>query len=240
MLENHQNFIELSKNRKNEIKRLKLNEDQHVFYNALIAGNYEFIKTFITERMKKDSNVESIYLNLIQPVMYEIGFAWEEGKISVAQEHLSSAIITRIMASLDNLIDVPKVTKGKILISSAVNELHELGAWMTANIFELNGWDVFYLGANVPRKDLIRMIQVEKPDIVGISITMAFNLENGIKLINDIRAITSPDEIRIIAGGSLFSFLPEITSVLDADLITSDFNKALEFATDFWRVKMQK
>ena len=57
---------------------------------------------------------------------------------------------------------------------------------------------VRYLGANVPHDDLIKSVVSEKPDVVGLSVTMSFNVPQLRTAVERVRAIT---ETPILIGG---------------------------------------
>ncbi|WP_025719581.1 cobalamin B12-binding domain-containing protein [Paenibacillus sp. 1-18] len=54
------------------------------------------------------------------------------------------------------------------------SEQHEIGLRMLADLFEMDGWDTYYLGANVPDWSLVQAIVSYKADVVAISATMAY------------------------------------------------------------------
>lgn len=60
--------------------------------------------------------------------MYEIGLLWEKGLISVAQEHLATSIVMRIMSYLYMDFILVENTKGKAIITASANEYHEIRA----------------------------------------------------------------------------------------------------------------
>jgi len=79
------------------------------------------------------------FVHVVQPAMYAVGARWENGLFSVAQEHLASAMVSRIMTSVSSFGFSSAPHRGKAVISSAVNEFHEIGAWMIASCLESDG-----------------------------------------------------------------------------------------------------
>jgi len=73
---------------------------------------------------------------------------------------------------------------------------------MVADIFELNGWDGHFIGANVPADDLARFIQEVKPDVVGLSLSILSNIDNLIQTIQLIRA--DFPNVDLLVGGQAF------------------------------------
>lgn len=134
-------------------------------------------------------SIPTIYLELIQPCQYELGRLWETNQISVATEHIGTGISQLGISRLYSRIE-PTPSKGhSILIACVEGELHDMGARMVADLCEMHGFDVTYLGANVPTDALIETIQEKRPDVIGLSVTMSFNvpaLQNAIARISEL------------------------------------------------------
>ena len=156
------------------------------------------------ERANVRVNVPGFYLNVIESSMYGIGERWERGEISVAQEHLATAISGRVMAALYPRFVLGRQTKGRAVVTTVAEEFHELGAWMVADLLALDGWDVTYLGANTPSGDLLDMLSRLKPDLLALSSAMPFNLIRVQEVIEAIRARKELEQIRIMVGGRIF------------------------------------
>lgn len=90
----------------------------------------------------------------------------------------------------------------KVIVSSSVNEYHQVGGKIVTDIFELNGWKSFFLGANTPSSDLMEIIDEEKPDIVGISLSIYFNMPGLKQTIEKIK--TNFNNQNIFVGGQAF------------------------------------
>jgi methanogenic corrinoid protein MtbC1 len=233
MLENHNVNIEKAKDWDLEKTRNKLDPAQKEFLDALVEGNLRKIIR-ISEGYLKNHNMQAYYSKLITPSMYTLGAMWEDGEITAAHEHLASSIISRIMASYNINLELPEITKGSIVISAIANEYHEIGAWMTANAFELDGWNVYYLGANTPVNDIIEIIKDISPDILGISITMANNIENIISLFKRIRSNPEFNSMKLFAGGQIFINFPEISEIINADFFATSFEDSIQEANRYW------
>jgi len=81
-------------------------------------------------------------------------------------------------------------------------EYHQLGGKMAADIFELNGWDGYFLGANTPPEDLLKLIQEKKPDVLGLSLSIYFNMEYLLRVLEMVRG--SFRDLPVVVGGQAF------------------------------------
>ena len=132
--------------------------------------------------------IKDVYLHIFQPAMYDIGRLWQIGAISVAQEHYCTAATQMIMARLYPQI-FKSTQKGRRLVATCVNgEQHELGIRMLADIFELDGWDTHFLGANMPKSGIIKLITDIGADVLAISATITANVPHVAELIAAVRA----------------------------------------------------
>ena len=73
---------------------------------------------------------------------------------------------------------------------------------MVADMFELNGWDGYFLGANTPSGDLIQMIEEFEPDVVCLSLSIYENMRPLMETIVNIRHRFS--EVPVLVGGQAF------------------------------------
>jgi len=118
------------------------------YVDALVAGDLA-----LAERLIEDSgtDIRSLYLQVLQPALYEIGRRWQEAEISVAQEHLATATTQSLMARLAGRFDdrAPRRDR-RVLVACAEGELHSIGVRMVADFLEADGWDVLFVGALSP------------------------------------------------------------------------------------------
>jgi len=122
--------------------------------------------------------------------------------ISVAAEHLATSISESIMNELYEKIIADDRVQKKVVLGCVENELHQVGIKMVADICEMNGWDTYFLGANVPASDLIAYSREVKPNLIALSLTVYSHMS---ALENMIREFQSElPNLQIITGGQAF------------------------------------
>jgi methanogenic corrinoid protein MtbC1 len=147
-----------------------------------------------------------LYTDLFQKSLYRVGELWEFNRITVAKEHLATAITEGLLnLTYPMLFESESIKQGrKAVISCAANEYHQIGGKMVADICELNGWDTHFLGANTPIDQMLEHIQEIKPDIVGLSLSVYFNMAFLKKEIEAIRSNFT--HLDIFIGGQAFQW----------------------------------
>jgi MerR family transcriptional regulator, light-induced transcriptional regulator len=230
MISKHEDLIELSGSVSLQPPPVdnKWLETKNTFRVALLSGNISKCIEISDGFIKTQDDIPAFYHYIIQPAMYDVGIMWEKDDISVAQEHLASAVVTRLLATITTRNLRTEKTKGKLLITSSPNEFHQIGAWMLSDVFELAGWDVRFLGADTPKEELFKLVKDFMPDVLAVSVTMPFNVDKAAEIISEIKNDEEFKELKIIVGGRVFNDNPELWKKIGADGFASDPVRAKE------------
>jgi len=173
------------------------------YLDALLAGDGARCSREVTGLLEADVAIATLYTDLFQRSLYRVGELWETNRISVAVEHLATAITERLLAGVyPRLLSIRQPARHKAVVSCGVNEYHQVGARMVADVMELNGWDAWFLGASTPVNDLLGLIDDKKPDLVGLSLSMYFNIGPLKDLIQTLKAHYR--QLDIFIGGQAF------------------------------------
>jgi methanogenic corrinoid protein MtbC1 len=180
----------------------KLNQLEKEFLDALISGNHSLCFDLVNSYLIKPISIMELYENIFKKAMYDVGKLWEYNKISVATEHMASAIVESIMSHLYFEIISKETKRKKTVIATCVeNEFHQIGIKMISDLFEMNGWNANFLGANTPTSELLSFIKHTKPDLLSISLSLYFNLIGLERMIQKVQK-EFPD-LTILVGGKL-------------------------------------
>ncbi len=236
MIQNHEKFIILSRNGEGFSFSVhnEANEMQQVFMTLLLQGDTQGCLGIVDKSIFTAEDLKYFYLHVIWPALYSIGHLWEANHISVAEEHVATAIVGRVMASLYPRFALFDVTKGKAIVSAGPNEFHEVGARMVADFMEMDGWDVTYLGANTPADVLLDTLKQNKPFVVALSVATVFNLESALQLIRMIKNDPETSGIKVMVGGRAFNGMPQLWQTIGADGYAADAEVALKVSDDWW------
>lgn len=116
---------------------------------------------------------EKTITEIVYPFLEKIGILWQTQNITPAQEHfISNLIRQKMIVAIDGLPIPPKTSK-KALLFLPEGELHELGLLFYHFLTRKAGYRTYYLGQNVPHKDLLSIYSKHSPDLIVTSITSA-------------------------------------------------------------------
>ena len=172
------------------------------YFDNLLKGNRPICSDMVDGLLGSGESIRNMYEQLFRRSLYQVGDLWERNLISVATEHMATAITENLMIKMQpQLFSIDRTGK-KAVIACIAKEHHQIGAKMIADIFEMNGWDGYFVGANTPTRELIRLIEKIQPDLIGLSLSVYFNIGELRKTLKEIREYFPG--IPVIIGGQAF------------------------------------
>lgn len=207
----------------NQYIQYLLQGDQRACYNLI----HQFLSS--EEALTTEGqSIRRLYYEVFQPSMQQIGHLWASNQISVAQEHVATAITQHLMASLYSRIFEfqGETIQRKVLITCPSSELHELPSRMLADLLVLEGADVIFVGANAPADDLIQMLEVEKPQGLIVSCTIQRHLPEVKQLISKLRRADIEQPL-VLVGGFAFDQDPSLATQMGADYYCATFEESI-------------
>ena len=179
------------------------------------------------------TSVKEIYFHVITPVMHELGRLWHLNKITIGLEHYCTAVAQMVMSQLFPLLFDGSVKKKRLVSACVAGELHEIGARMVSDLFELHGWDTVFLGADVPVDSVVDVVIQHNANVVAISLTLCANLGAVSRLIAAVRAKPECIKVKILVGGAAFNVDGSLWQRLGADGWAKDAQVAIAL-TNSW------
>ncbi|PCC67702.1 Methanogenic corrinoid protein MtbC1 [Nannocystis exedens] len=195
------------------------------YLRAQLAGDRrEAVRLLLEDGLGSGAQIDELQVHVIRAAQDEIGRLWQLNRVSIAQEHMATAISHLSLAALFERATPKPPLDERVLLACVEGELHELPARMVADALELEGFDVRYLGANVPTRDLVAAVQDERPDLIGLSVTMSFNLP---ALRTAVARVREVSDRPMFIGGHATRWSPglarelDVTQVGDAELVAT-------------------
>lgn len=202
------------------------------YLQEILAGKRKTALDIIMDAYRGGYPIPGIYMDIFQEALYEIGRLWESNRISVADEHLGTAITQYVMSNLYQHLEIKDERRGKLVITGVQGELHQVGANMVADVLEADGWDTVFLGTNVPEEDIIQSLRQHRATLFGISSTMLFNIPKVIKLVEAVRGEYG-NSMHIMLGGSAFKTVEALPRELEGCTIALNLREVLDQTPKF-------
>jgi MerR family transcriptional regulator, light-induced transcriptional regulator len=201
------------------------------FQAALLAGNQREALAIVNRCMDSGHTLVDVEVHIIQAAMYQIGEKWQANQITVAQEHIATAIVQSVMTVALLRSTPPASINKSVLLACVAGNHHSIGLRMVADSFQLAGWEIQYLGADVPTASLIQQIGKWSPDLVGLSLSFAQHLPVVRDIISQLRARFGSARPAVIIGGLAINRFETLAGVVGADAHAFDAQTAIGAAT---------
>jgi MerR family transcriptional regulator, light-induced transcriptional regulator len=166
---------------------------------------------------------EVVCQDLILGALAEIGEGWYAGRVTVQQEHFASALALRRLEALLSALP-PPTRGGKILVGCPAEEAHTLIPLMITFLLRRQGWNVIYLGADIPLRSLELTIKSTRPSVVVLT---AQQLHTAASLL-EMAQMLHMERIPIGYGGLIFNRLPELQALIPGYFLGSQLGPAIE------------
>ena len=202
------------------------------YLEPLLRGDRKSCRLVVEEALQRGIPANSVYINMVWPVMVEIEKLLREEKISPIQEHLATRVNRTIIDQLQNKLPRRPERNKKIVVCCAQDELQELGAQMMTDLFESDGWEVRFLGGGLTNDDILSFINEYAPDILLIYGTTPKQAPDVRRLIDTIKSVNAWPDMKIMVSGGLFNRAEGLWQEMEADLYAETAIEALHVALD--------
>ena len=198
---------------------------------SVLKGDRRACRTVIEEALQSGIPANRVYMDIIWPIMVEIDTLWRSDKINSAQEHMATQINRTLIDQLQNKLPRRASRNKRIVICSGPQESGELGAQMTADLFESDGWEVRFLGGGTGNDDILAFVHDYNPDILLIYGATPKCAPAVRQLIDTVRSVNAWPNMRIMLSGGVFNRAEGLWEEIGADFFAATATEALEVAS---------
>src|SRR5689334_15620845 len=107
---------------------------------------------------------------LLVPLMRRIGDLWHQGTLRPIHEHMASSVVRSFLGGMQGAYH-PEISAPHLVVTTPPRQRHELGALLAAATAAGEGWQVTYLGPDLPMEEIAAAAHQKGARAVGLSIT---------------------------------------------------------------------
>lgn len=172
--------------------------------------------------------IDTVILDLFEPIMVRIGERWLDSEIGIAEEHMFSNFIRQRLLGLMQL-HAPFAHGPRLICACAPEEQHELGLLMFALLMEQRGWEVVYLGQSMAYEGIEPFLKRLAPALMCISGSMVEHIPGMLELSRVVAAL-EPYRLRLAYSGQAFERYPELQARIPGIYLGTDLRLAVSRA----------
>lgn len=195
---------------------------------SILEGRHKTATSLMMEAMNNGSSLTQASVQLVQPALYQVGNLWQNNQVTVSQEHLATAISQNVLAGAYMQASFAPSVGKSAMFACVENNHHSVGLHMLSDAFETAGWEVFYLGANLPAQDLVREVDSKRPDLLALSISLPCQIATARSTIELLKSEMGSACPETWVGGLATLDNPQVWRITKADGWSIDALHALE------------
>jgi len=138
-------------------------------------------------------------MQFADPLMTTVGQLWRTGAVRTAQEHFASAHLRSFLGRY--MLEANTDPEGpRIVVATLPGQAHELGATMAAVTAAQGGWNVIYLGPNVPIEEITFCADCKDARAIAISISYPMDDPRVPPLLKELKSKLDPTCTLLVGG----------------------------------------
>jgi methanogenic corrinoid protein MtbC1 len=199
---------------------------------ALVDLEEKEVLRIVEERLSTGENPLKI-LDDSRYALEIVGKRFEAGEYFIPELVYSGEILREITEMVKpKLTGAAQVKRlGKFVIGTVAGDIHDIGKNIVAFMLDVNGFEVYDLGIDVPAQKFVETIEETKAEIVGLSgfLTLAFDSMK--ETVGAITAAGLRDKVKIMIGGGQID--DEVRKYAGADAYRPDAMAAVSLAKEW-------
>lgn len=168
---------------------------------------------------------ETVCFEVMRKGLAEVGDGWYDGQVTVQQEHFTSALSVKRLELLIAATPPPSHPE-RIVVATAPGDYHIFSSLLVTFLLRRSGWDVVYLGADIPVDDLEATIAQIRPALVIVSAQLLHTAAT----IKEIAQALQTQPVTLAFGGLVFNKMPELQKLIPGHFLGKTLEKAVHRA----------
>ncbi|MCF6094223.1 methionine synthase [Microaerobacter geothermalis] len=192
--------------------------------NYVVEGMKEGLTEDLQQALKKSSPLDIINGPLMKG-MEKVGQLFNDNQLIVAEVLQSAEVMKAAVSFLQPYMEKSdNKGKGKIILATVKGDVHDIGKNLVEIILSNNGFQIVDLGIKVPSEQIIKVVEEEKPDMIGLSGLLVKSAQQMVLTAQDLKM--SGIDIPLLVGGAA------LTKRFTETKIAPEYNGTVLYARD--------
>ena len=202
------------------------------YLEHLFAGKRCQARELILAAQDRGIPASKLLKMIIWPAMEQVDSLYRRNHINIIMEHMATRINRMVADQLQGMLARSPKNGQRMVLVCGDGEGEELGAQITADLFEAMGWSVWFLGSGVPNDEILQFVGKITPDLLCLYGTKPAGVPNSRKLIGLIRDVGVCSEMQVLVMGGVFNRAEGLADEVKADLSAITVSEAIQVVAD--------
>ncbi|MEA3241193.1 MAG: corrinoid protein [Pseudomonadota bacterium] len=194
------------------------------------------VTELVTEALKQDVDPKRILMESLTNSMKEVGEKFEKNEYLIPDMLASAECVGVAMDMLSPyLVKAGVKSKGKFVIATVKDDLHDIGKNIVAIMLKGAGYDVVDLKTDVSTERIIKAVKENNASYLGLSALLTTTMRNMEDVIKELKKEGLRDKVKVLIGGAPIS--QEFADQIGADAYGKDAFQTLEIMKKYEQEK---
>lgn len=206
---------------------MKMAELFKQYLEHLFAGGRCQARELILAAHDRGITASKLLRMVLWPAMEQMDKLYRTDHISRITEQMATRVNRMIADQLGGLLARKPKTGQRMVLVCGEGEVEELGAQITADLFEAEGWTVWFLGSKIPNDEVLEFIGKVTPDILCLYGAGPATIPSIRHLVSLIREVGVCPEMQILVSGGVFNRAEGLAEEVKAELFAANVGEAI-------------
>ena len=136
------------------------------YLQPLLAGRRAECFEMIQKALHAGRDARKLIFDVLWPAMAQVERLYRDDRINTAVDNMATRINRTVADQLQVRLSTSPPDGRRILVTCADEPREELGAQMIADLFQAEGWDVFFAGGGIPYDEMVTLIGQLRPNVL--------------------------------------------------------------------------
>jgi len=171
-------------------------------YNAILTGDKENTADYMKQCLDNLMSPLAINQKILIPALEEVGLKFEHMEYFLPQLLLSAEAMQIAVAVMEKAM--PKgyqKNQGRVLMATVKGDFHDIGKNIVCAVLKNHGYAVVDLGKSISSADIIKAVNNQRIDIIGLSALMTTSMRQMPLVIAELKKYNV--NIPVMVGGAV-------------------------------------
>ena len=183
---------------------MKLSEQDYFtkIREGIISFDVDTVKTTVLEAVEAGIAANKL-VDIMSEAMEVIGKKYETGEYFVTELIIGGETMKEAIEVLQPYMTGQSSSKlGNVVVATVAGDIHDIGKNIFVTLLATAGFNVIDLGVDISAEKIVDAVQEHKPIILGLSALLTTNLEQFPIIVEQLKAASIRDEVKVIVGGA--------------------------------------
>ena len=202
------------------------------YVQHLFLGKRSEARQVVLAAHDRGVSAAKLLTHVIWPAMAQVEKLYRNDRISRVAEHMATRINRTVADQLQVLLVRAPKTGKRMVVMCGEGEQEELGAQIVTDLFEAQGWSVWFVGSGIPDDEVLELVGQLEPDILAVYGAQAAEVPGIRRLISLIREVGVCEDMQVLVSGGVFNRADGLAEEVRADLFAEDIAGVLKAVAD--------